>query len=59
MGGGSGCKLRAAESERRTMQPADGGDYNAAAAAAAAAAARGKQFASFLISVAGKTSDGI
>jgi hypothetical protein len=40
------------------MQPADGGDYNAAAAAAAAAA-RGKQFASFLISVAGKTSDGI
>ena len=58
MGGGSGCKLRAAESERRTMQPADGGDYNAAAAAAAAAA-RGKQFASFLISVAGKTSDGI
>ena len=58
MGGGSGCKLRAAESERRTMQPADGGDYNAAAAAAAAAA-RGKQFATFLISVAGKTSDGI
>ncbi len=56
MGGGSGCKLRAAESERRTMQPADGGDYDTAAVAAAAA--RGKQFASSLISVAGKTSDG-